>query len=79
VPAGDAELICAALRRADGHLAVVDPDHRFRSGLHEGYIIQAMAALQVHHHRREPQYPPQHVTFGLDERGAGSSPRWLRC
>lgn len=30
-----------------------------------------MAALQVHHHRRQPQYPPQQVTFSLDERGAG--------
>jgi len=30
-----------------------------------------MAALQVHHHRRAPQYPPQQVTFGLDERRAG--------
>jgi Nucleotidyltransferase of unknown function (DUF6036) len=46
-PAGDDELVRATLRCADGHLAVVDPDHRFRSGLHEGDIIQAMAALYL--------------------------------
>ncbi len=57
VPAGDAELVRAALRGADGHLAVVDPDHRFRSGLHEGDIIQAMAARGIHNGRLLPVPP----------------------
>jgi hypothetical protein len=58
-------------RGADGHLAVVDSDHRSRSRLHEGDIIQAVTALQVHDLGRAAQYLPQEATLRAGERGAG--------
>lgn len=57
---------------ADGHLAVVDPDHGSRARLHEGDIIQAVAALQVHDLGRAAQYLPQEVTLRAGEGDAAS-------
>jgi hypothetical protein len=71
VAAGSAELIRAALRCADGDLAVVDSDHGPRSRPHEGDIIQAVAALQVNDLGRAAQYLPQQVTLRAGEGGAG--------
>jgi len=71
VAASGTELVRAALRGADGHLAVVDSDHGSRPRLHEGDIIQAVTALQVHDLGRAAQYLPQEVTLRSGERGAG--------
>jgi hypothetical protein len=58
-------------RAVNGHLAVIDADRGSRPRPHEGNIIQAVAALQVHDLRGGAQYLLQKGTLHVGQRGSG--------
>jgi hypothetical protein len=61
----------AALGRGDGDLAVVDAEHGSRARPHEGHVVQAVTALQVHDLGRAVQDLPQEPSLRPDEGRAG--------
>ena len=70
VPARQPQLVSPPLRGSGGDGAVVDPDHRLRTGPDERGILQPVAALQVHHLGSAVQDVPEKAQLDGVQRGS---------